>query len=247
MLIGCSERTTVSAVNEMIHAIFKHPGTGIEKISVVKIPQQRAMMHIDTVFTHVRKDVWVMYGKFSEQVMHVKNEHRFSYYKDIVESESSNAIEKVEVLRFYKPVKEKYNPSTNYQQDVSYTIKGLESLLRDISMHDFSVPESDVKIIYSGNNVFPYDDREQWTDSCNLLALKDGVVVGYDRNEETVKGFIQNGFKVIKAQDIFTEFENGTLTPDTIENTLILLPSAELSRARGGSHCMSMPLLRTNI
>jgi arginine deiminase len=28
---------------------------------------------------------------------------------------------------------------------------------------------------------------------------------------------------------------------------LILMPSAELSRARGGFHCMSMPLLRENI
>lgn len=28
------------------------------------------------------------------------------------------------------------------------------------------------------------------------------------------------------------------------QDTLFLIPSGELSRARGGSHCMSMPLLR---
>ncbi|MDP5139259.1 MAG: arginine deiminase family protein, partial [Spirosomaceae bacterium] len=33
----------------------------------------------------------------------------------------------------------------------------------------------------------------------------------------------------------------------TIENTIILLPSAELSRARGGSHCMSLPILRDTL
>jgi len=35
--------------------------------------------------------------------------------------------------------------------------------------------------------------------------------------------------------------------PDHLENTLILMPSAELSRARGGFHCMSMPLHRDEI
>jgi arginine deiminase len=32
-----------------------------------------------------------------------------------------------------------------------------------------------------------------------------------------------------------------------MEDTLILMPSAELSRARGGFHCMSMPLFREDI
>ena len=30
-----------------------------------------------------------------------------------------------------------------------------------------------MKFIYSGNNEFPFDAREQWTDSCNLLALRE--------------------------------------------------------------------------
>jgi len=140
-----------------------------------------------------------------------------------------------------------YDASKNYQQDISYVVKGLEGLLRSISVEDYGVPEDEVKIIYSGNNVFPYDEREQWTDSCNLLALKDGVVVGYDRNDETFKGFEANGFKTIRASELFKKFENKELTPTDVNNTLILLPSAELSRARGGAHCMSMPLLREKI
>ncbi|TAD98395.1 MAG: hypothetical protein EAZ97_10975, partial [Bacteroidetes bacterium] len=43
------------------------------------------------------------------------------------------------------------------------------------------------------------------------------------------------------------KFEANELSPETLTNTLIMLPSAELSRARGGSHCMSMPLLRANL
>ena len=142
---------------------------------------------------------------------------------------------------------EAYEPSKNYRQDVSHVIKGLESLLRNISVEDYGVPADEVNIIYSGNNVFPYDEREQWTDSCNLLALKDGVVVGYDRNDETFKGFSAKGFTIIRAADLIKKFENNELTPGQVTNTLIVLPSAELSRARGGAHCMSMPLLRAEI
>ena len=50
---------------------------------------------------------------------------------------------------------------------------------------------------------FPYDAREQWTDSCNLLAVKEGVVLGYDRNDKTVEAFKKKGFeKVIKVAEI---------------------------------------------
>ncbi len=246
LLIGCSERTTPSAVDEIIHKIFSNSNTGIEKISVVKIPRQRAMMHIDTVFTQVRKDTWVLFGRFSERVMQEKNNKQYAYYLHLLDKEDNDGVDSIEVLRFYKPLQQAYQAGKNYIIDVSDKIKGLESLLHNISMEDYGIAESDVKIIYSGNNIFPYDEREQWTDSCNLLALKDGVVVGYDRNEETFKGFAEAGFKIIKAGELFKQFENKELTPGDVSDTLILLPSAELSRARGGAHCMSMPLLRTN-
>lgn len=244
LIIGCSERTTPSAIDEIIHAVFRNSKTGIEKISVIKIPKLRAIMHIDTVFTQVRKDTWVLFGKFSEQVTHDKNQQQYSYYLHLLDKQVAADYETVEILRFFKPVKEAYEPSKNYRQDISYVIKGLESLLRNISIEDYGVPEDEVKIIYSGNNVFPYDEREQWTDSCNLLALKDGVVVGYDRNEETFKGFEAKGYSIIKAAELFKKFESKEITPAEVANTLVVLPSAELSRARGGAHCMSMPLLR---
>ncbi len=41
----------------------------VKKISVIKIPKKRDYMHIDTIFTQVKKDVWVMLGAFSKKVM----------------------------------------------------------------------------------------------------------------------------------------------------------------------------------
>jgi len=103
------------------------------------------------------------------------------------------------------------------------------------------------QFIYSGNNTFPFDAREQWTDSCNLLAVKEGVVLGYDRNDKTVEAFKQNGFEVVKVSELLEKFENNEIDPQEMKDTLILMPSAELSRARGGFHCMSMPVLRDKI
>lgn len=247
LLIGCSERTTPSAIDDIIHYLFATPATGIEKISVIKIPRRRAIMHIDTIFTQVSKSTWVMYGKFSEQVSRSKNESRFGFYHQLLGKAGKEEYEYIEVFRYYKPLSEPYQPGKNYHQNTNNSRPSLETLLRSISTEDYHVPEDEVKIIYSGNNIFPYDEREQWTDSCNLLALKDGVVVGYDRNEETAKGFIETGFNVVHATKLLQQFAAQQLSPADIEKTLILLPSGELSRARGGSHCMSMPLLRTNI
>ncbi|HOA39074.1 MAG TPA: arginine deiminase family protein, partial [Flavihumibacter sp.] len=103
------------------------------------------------------------------------------------------------------------------------------------------------KFIYSGNNEFPFDAREQWTDSCNVLALKEGVVLGYDRNDKTASAFENAGFEVLHCKDLLADFEAGRRTTEEISNCLILMPSAELSRARGGFHCMSMPLYREEI
>ncbi|HEY2583482.1 MAG TPA: arginine deiminase family protein [Mucilaginibacter sp.] len=52
---------------------------------------------------------------------------------------------------------------------------------------------------------------------------------------------------MIKVKELLQKFENNELDPQKMENTLILMPSSELSRARGGFHCMSMPLLRDKI
>jgi arginine deiminase len=243
-VIGCSIRTSSSAVNEIVHSFFSRPELGIEKISVVKIPKNRAQMHIDTIFTQVKRDVWVLYGRFSEKILRAEHISRHSYINKLAHNPRQLEMEQVEILQFHKPAGEHYVKTRNYS--VNKNLPGIESLIRQISKEDFGVNPDDVKIIYSGGNVFPHDEREQWTDSCNVVALKEGVVIGYDRNDHTAEAFRAVGFDVMTTTEAFEKFENG-VDPDSIENTLILLPSAELSRARGGSHCMSMPLLREKL
>ena len=62
--------------------------------------------------------------------------------------------------------------------------------------------------------------REQWSDGSNTLAIAPGEAVVYSRNYVTNRSLEEAGVKIHA------------------------IPSAELSRGRGGPRCMSMPLWR---
>lgn len=80
-----------------------------------------------------------------------------------------------------------------------------------------------VELIKCGNGRRIDAEREQWSDGVNLLCIRPGVVAAYDRNYVTNETLRRHGVKVIE------------------------LPSSELSRGRGGSHCMSMALVREEV
>ncbi|MDX2191115.1 MAG: arginine deiminase family protein [Bacteroidota bacterium] len=101
-----------------------------------------------------------------------------------------------------------------------------------------------MKFIACGGGITPHQEREQWTDGCNLFAIKPGVAVTYDRNKMTTKAIAKAGYKVMKAEYLIKKLKSGELKAETIEKTLILIPSNELSRARGGTHCLTFPILR---
>ncbi|MFT5385094.1 MAG: arginine deiminase, partial [Saprospiraceae bacterium] len=114
------------------------------------------------------------------------------------------------------------------------------------SVKDFFLKEinPDMEFILSGGGESPYQEREQWTDGCNLVALKPGVGLTYDRNPKTEEAFKKAGYRVIHATEFLERFKNGLENPAEVNNTIITLPSNELSRARGGSHCMTCPVIR---
>lgn len=77
-----------------------------------------------------------------------------------------------------------------------------------------------VKLIPCGGGDRIAAEREQWNDGSNTLCVRPGTVVVYQRNDVTNGVLREAGLNVLE------------------------MPSAELSRGRGGPRCMSMPLWR---
>lgn len=227
VLIGVSERTTREAAAQAVNLLFEH--NVVTKVTVVEIPAKRDYMHIDTVFTQAKRNVWVLLGEFSS-----------ARAQGLTGDDVGRALGlqpgAAAITQITQFVKGKSGPPRRFAS--------VEELLVDVSVADLGCDPKDVKIVLSGHGIFPYDAREQWTDSCNVLALRDGVVLGYDRNDKTEEAFEAIGFELVCVEDLLQKLESGERQVDELEDVLVLMPSAELSRARGGFHCMSMPLLR---
>ncbi len=237
LLMGCSVRTSPEGVRKVIKQLFDR--NVVNKVSIVTIPAKRDFMHIDTVFTQVKRNMWVVFGQFLD------NKEGGSEI-DIVKTLENRKKQKHETINVTQFIRKK--TAKGYKLKIDDSIPDLQSLLTQISVEDFGCQKEDVDIVLCAGGTPPYDEREQWTDACNLLALREGVVIGYDRNKKTEDEFRKRGFQVIHAQDFLKEMQEGKAVDEVLsKDTLIVFSSAELSRARGGSHCMSMPLWRDEV
>jgi arginine deiminase len=76
-----------------------------------------------------------------------------------------------------------------------------------------------LQVVETGGDTYQ-QEREQWDDGNNVVAIEPGVVVAYERNTYTIEKMRAAGVEVI-----------------TIEGF-------ELGKGRGGGHCMTCPILR---
>ncbi len=61
LIIGCSERTKLPAIEHLSKTIINDPQSGYETVYVLKLPEKRAFMHLDTVFTNIDYDKFIVH------------------------------------------------------------------------------------------------------------------------------------------------------------------------------------------
>ncbi|MBY4796948.1 arginine deiminase [Collinsella sp. AGMB00827] len=183
LAVGISQRTQAAAIDVMAQNIFWNSDSEVERILAFNIPNNRAMMHLDTVFTQIDHD-------------------KFTIHPAIMGT-----------LQVFELTPGKNSGDVN----ITELNDTLEHILANATGQD------QVKLIPCGGGDPIAAAREQWNDGSNTLAVAPGKICVYARNTVT----------------------NDVLYKEGLE--LLVCPSAELSRGRGGPRCMSMPFEREDI
>ena len=183
LAVGISQRTQAAAIDVMAQNIFWNSDSKVDRILAFDIPNNRAMMHLDTVFTQIDVD-------------------KFTIHPAIMGT-----------LKVYE-LTPGANPGDVKIREICDT---LEHILEDATGVD------QIKLIKCGGGDPIAAAREQWNDGSNTLAVAPGKICVYARNTVT----------------------NDVLYKEGLD--LLVVPSAELSRGRGGPRCMSMPFWREDI
>jgi len=175
---------------------------GPRYLMAVDLPNRRAYMHLDTVFTPADHNAALV-------------------YPPVITGTGSEAARTYEIdLHAASP----------------------EPVERGALLPALAARGVDFEPIACGGASPLAQQREQWTDGANTLALAPGVITLYDRNVATAEELSRHGFRIVNAKDVLLGRQEVSL--DEPERVCLLLESHEISRARGGPHCLSHPLVR---
>jgi len=144
----------------------------------------------------------------------------------------------------YLPVIEPGRDLTGRVYYVDLAAGELSFVVRPSLLESLKVVGIDLDVVPCGGaDDVLFQEREQWTDGANAFTIAPGVIVLYRRNRRTVETLASRGWRVVGERDVIS----GTEPVLGEGKTVIVVEGDELSRARGGPRCMTMPLERESL
>ena len=142
------------------------------------------------------------------------------------------------------PVVEPGGPESAHVYSVDLYARELTFTLRPGLLRTLAELGVKLDVVPCGGAVEAIDQqREQWTDGANAFALAPGVILLYQRNRKTIAELERHGFRALPGEEVAA----GKHDLVTGGPAVVTLWSNELSRARGGPRCMTMPLERDRL
>lgn len=142
------------------------------------------------------------------------------------------------------PVIERGGPDSAHVYYVDLTAVELTFAVKPSLLGTLASLGMDLEVVPCGGPDDLIDQqREQWTDGANAVALAPGVILLYHRNHRTIQELARRGWRVLSEEDVVRR----SAPVHGHGPTVITLYGNELSRARGGPRCMTAPLERDSL
>ena len=95
--VGISQRTEAAAIDQMAKNFFKDPDCKIETVLAFNIPESRAFMHLDTVFTQIDKYTFTYHPGIMDtlQVFEITEGYDPTTFEDLNVKEINDSLENI--------------------------------------------------------------------------------------------------------------------------------------------------------
>jgi len=143
----------------------------------------------------------------------------------------------------YPPVIEPGSPESAHVYHVDLSARELTFSVRRSLRDALAAVGQEVDLVPCGGPKAIDQQREQWTDGANAFALAPGAILIYRRNRKTLDELDRRGWRVLHEEDVLKGGEEVLGHGPTV----VSVYGHELSRARGGPRCMTMPLTRDGL